>query len=475
MRMLIVSGVVAVMTSLTSTAATPAPAVDSAAIDAVVDEYRRAIGLPGTAVVITHGNTEVHAAGYGRTPTGEHVTEHTPMAVASVSKSFTALAVMQLVETGRVNLDQSVQVYLPEFAMADPRATEITVRQLLDQTSGMSDTTFPAFSRPQPSSLVEAVAGMRGARLAADPGTQWEYHNPNFQVAARMVEVTSGQPFDEYLQEHVFGPLGMTDSRTVDTARDLPPSAHGHLRILGVAVPLPEPPAFGNGSGGVLSSAHDMAAWLIAQNNQGRGPDGTSIASAATVAAMHTPSTVSDSYALGWSIGTTASGAPLIAHSGDLFTSTAYQALLPASGYGLAVMANTGLAYADAAAIAERLIALLENTPTPPTGPPLAMVDSVLLLLVLAAVLLGGFGVHRSGRWAAAGTGRLRAAPRLLPLVVPLVLFATIHRAVGLLYRGRDVTWIQVTYLYPTFMLLLATATLACIAVLVARLIALAR
>jgi CubicO group peptidase (beta-lactamase class C family) len=290
-----------------------------------------------------------------------------------------------------------------------------------------------------------------------------------------MVEVVSGQSFDEYLQEHVFGPLGMTDSRTIDTARDLPPSAQGNLRILGVAVPLPEPPAFGNGSGGVLSSAHDMAAWLIAQNNQGRGPDGTSIASAATVTAMHTPSEVSDSYALGWSIGTTASGAPLIAHSGDLFTSTAYQALLPGSGYGLAVMANTGLAYADAVAIADRLIALLENTPTPSTGTPLAVVDSVLLTLVLAAVLLGGFGVQRSLRWAAARRGWLRAAARLLPLVVPLVLFATIHRVVGLLYRGRDVTWIQVFYLYPTFMLLLATATLACIAVLVARLIALAR
>lgn len=477
-RMFIVSGAVAFMASFTSTPATPplavqATAVQATAIDAVVQEYRHATGLPGAALVLTHDDEVVHAAGYGHAPTGERITEHTPMAVASVSKSFTALAVMQLVDAGRVNLDQPVHLYLPEFAIADPRATEITVRQLLDQTSGMSDTTFPAFSRPQPESLADAVAGMRGAHLAAAPGTRWEYHNPNFQVAARMVEVVSGQPFDRYLQEHVFGPLGMIDSRTVDTERDLPPSGHGYLRILGMPVAVPEPHAFGNGSGGVLSSAHDMGAWLIAQNNQGRGPDGTPIASAASIAAMHTPSAVSDSYALGWEIGTTASGAPLIAHSGDLFTSTAYQALLPASGYGIAVLANTGLAYGDAAAIAERIIALLENTPSPPAGAPLVMVDAVLLMLSLVALLLGGVGVVRSRRWAALRTGWLRTVARLLPLVAPLVLMATIHRVVGLLYRGRDVAWIQVYYVYPTFMLLLATTALACTAVLAARLIAL--
>jgi CubicO group peptidase (beta-lactamase class C family) len=472
--MFIVSGAVAVMASFTATPATPPPAVPAAAIDAVVQEYLHATGLPGAALVVTHDDEVVRAAGYGHTPTGERITEHTPMAVASVSKSFTALAVMQLVEAGRVNLDQQVHQYLPEFEMADPRANAITVRQLLDQTSGMSDTTFPAFSRPQPDSLADAVAGMRDAHLAATPGTRWEYHNPNFQVAARMVEVVSGQPFDGYLQEHVFGPLGMNDSRTVDTARELPPSGQGYLRILGMPVAVPEPPAFGNGSGGVLSSAHDMGRWLIAQNNQGQGPDGTPIASAASIAAMHTPSAVSDSYALGWSIDTTASGAPLIAHSGDLFTSTAYQALLPASGYGLAVMANTGLAYGDATAITERVIALLENTPPPPAGAPLVMVDAVLLMLSLVALLLGGVGVVRSRRWAAVRTGWPRTVVRLLPLAVPLVLFATIHRVVGLLYRGRDVAWIQVYYLYPTFMLLLATTASACTAVLTARLIALA-
>ena len=473
MRTLILAGAAALAVPLTPPTPTGPPTnVDASAIDTTVRKYLDDTGLPGAAVAVTRGTRVVHATGYGHTPDGDPVTEHTPMAVASVSKSFTALAVMQLVEAGRVDLDGAVQTYLPEFTMADPRAAEITVRQLLDQTSGMSDTTYRSFSRrPVPRSLREAVSTMRTARLAAAPGTRWEYHNPNFQVAARLVEVVSGRPFADYLREQVFAPLGMADSRTLDVAAEMPSSARGHLMILGAAVAVPEPPAFGNGSGGMLSSAYDMAAWLIAQSNHGRGPDGTAVVSPAGLAAMHTPSAVSGSYALGWDVGTTAAGAPMISHSGDLFTSTAYQALLPASGYGVAVMANTGLAFGDASAIAQRIIALLEGTPIPSVSTALVVVDAVLLVLALGTALLAGWGVLRSRRWATGRALRPWTFVRLLALLMPLALFGSIHRIVGVLYRGRDVAWIQVPYLYPTFMVLLATATLGCTVVLAARVI----
>ncbi|MFE2754449.1 serine hydrolase domain-containing protein [Actinosynnema sp. NPDC059335] len=451
------------------------PVVDAAAVDAVVRRYREETALPGVAVVVIRGPTVVHAAGYGHTPDGEAVSEHTVMAAASVSKSFTALAVVQLAESGRIRLDDPVRDHLPEFAPADPRAADITVRRLLDQTSGLSDTTFRSFSGPRVDTLTEAVAAMRDARLAAAPGTAWAYHNPNFQVAARLVEVVAGVPFADYLRQHVFAPLGMRDSRTVDTERDLPPSARGHLKVLGAAVPLPEPPAFGNGSGGVLTSAHDLAAWLIAQHNGGRGPDGTSIATPESITAMHTPSAVSDSYGLGWFIGTTPSGAPLVDHGGDLFTSTAYQALLPGSGYGIAVLANTGLQYGDAQAIGERLIALIEGRPPLPVDDPYVVTDVVLLVLTAAVVALTARGVVRSRRWAARRSRNLWTVARLLPWVLPLVLLVTIHRVVGYLYRGRDVAWLQVLYLYPTFMLLLGVTTLGCAAVLVTRAFALRR
>ncbi|MDA3648998.1 beta-lactamase family protein [Saccharopolyspora indica] len=443
----------------------PAPAD----IDATVEEYLRSTGLPGAAVTVTRGTEVLRTAGYGRTPDGEPITERTPMAVASVSKSFTALAVLQLAESGRVELDGPVRAHLPEFRLADPRADRITVRQLLDQTSGLSDSTVHPFTRPQPGSLAEAVASMRSATLVAEPGERWEYHNPNYQVAARLVEVVSGLPFDDYLQRHVFEPLGMADSRAIDTADELPPSARGHLMVLGGAIAVPEPPAFGGGSGGVLSSAHDMAAWLIAQNNPGR------IASEAAITETHTPSPASGSYALGWSVGTTASGERVISHSGDLFTSTAYQALLPDSGYGIAVMANTGLAHGDAAALADELIALVTGEPVRPPSGALPAIDAVLLGLAIGVALLAVRGAVRARRWADSRTGCPSTVLRLLPLLVPAVLCASIHRIVGALYRGRDVALIQVPYLYPTFTALLATAALGGVVVLVARLTGLAR
>ncbi|MGV9771011.1 serine hydrolase domain-containing protein [Streptosporangium sp. NPDC003464] len=434
--------------------------ITPAAVDAFVERYREATGLPGVAVAITKGAEVVHAAGYGETASGDPVTADVPMAVASVSKSFTSLAVMQLVERGQVGLDRPVRAYLPEFTMADPRAAEITVRQLLNQTSGMADSAFREKSLPQPGTLEGAVARLRTAELAAAPGTAFSYHNTNYQVAARLVEVVSGEPFAAYLDAHVFTPLGMRDSMTIDTDRDLPDSARGHLYILGQAVALPEPTGFGNGSGGVLSTAADMARWLIAQNN--------GVLSPRSVTEMRTPSEQNGHYALGWSLGETRRGTPVVEHGGDLFTSTAHQLLMPESGYGVAVMANTGMAFADAGALMDGLVAMIEgDAPEIPSAPPVLLTDVIFVLLTLVTIGLAARGVARSRRWAARRTGWQRW--RLLPCLVPLALCAAITPVFRGLARGADIMWIQVVYLYPTFMIWLVTAATAGTAVVVAR------
>ncbi|MEU4408742.1 serine hydrolase domain-containing protein [Streptosporangium sp. NPDC023963] len=447
--------------------------IGPASVDRFVNAYREATGLPGVAVAVTKGDEVVHVAGYGRTSSGDPVTADTPMATASLSKSFTSLAVMQLVEKGAVRLDEPVRVRLPEFVMADPRAARITVRQLLDQTSGMADEAFPERSLPQPRSLREAVARLRGARLAADPGTRWSYHNTNFQVAARLVEVASGMPFAGYLRTHVFGPLGMRNSTTIDTERDLPASARGHLHLLGATLALPEPPGFGNGSGGVISSARDMARWMITQSGEGVGPGGVRVVSAASVAEMRTPSRINDSYALGWAIGTTRNGSPVVAHGGDLLTATAQQTLLPRSGYGIVVMANTGTAYADSDAVADALVAMAEGQEpeAPPSIPPYLIVDLAIAAAAAVTLLLAGRGLARSRRWAArrAGHPAWRAAARLLPYALPGVLCLTITDVFGMLARGKDTTWTHVAYIYPSFMVWLVLTTGACVVLVVAR------
>ncbi|MFG3437518.1 serine hydrolase domain-containing protein [Nonomuraea sp. NPDC047897] len=450
----------------TSSGHAPPPRITPAAVDAFVERYREATGLPGAAVAVTLGTRVIHAAGYGRTASGHPLTADTPMAVASVSKSFTSLAVMQLVEKGAVDLDRPVRDYLREFAMADPRAAKITVRQLLHQTSGMADSAFREKSLPQPDTLEGAVARLRSARLAAEPGTTFNYHNTNYQVAARLVEVVSGEPFAAYLDAHVFEPLGMRHSTTIDTDRDLPGSARGHLYVLGRAVALPEPAGFGNGSGGVLSTANDMARWLIAQHRGVLPPRG--------VKELRTPSEQNDSYALGWSLGRTARGTPVIEHGGDLFTSTAHQSLLPDSGYGVAVMANTGMAFSDAGALMDGLVAMIEGAePQIPSASPTLVVDVVFALLTAATVGLAARGVARSRRWAARRTGWRRWG--LLPYLAPLALCVMIAPVFRVLARGRDIMGIQVAYLYPTFMIWLVAAAAAGVAVVVARLAGAAR
>ncbi|MEU4831839.1 serine hydrolase domain-containing protein [Streptosporangium sp. NPDC023615] len=451
----------------------PAPHVAPATIDAAVRSYREATGVPGVAVAVTRGRTVIHAAGYGRTGQGGAVTDRTVMAVASVSKSMTALALLQLVDAGRIRLDAPVGTYLPEFTPADGRAGRITVRQLLNHTSGLSDRTNPSFSAPPVRTLREAVAAMRTAHLAAEPGSRFEYHNPNYQVAARLVEVVGGRPFDDYLRRHVFGPLGMADSRTVDTADELPPSSRGHLVVAGTALALPEPPAFGAGSGAVLSTARDMAAWLIAHNNEGRGADGASVVSAAAVAEMHRPS--ADGYGLGWQAGTSPSGTPLIEHDGDMMTFTAYQAVMPGSGYGVAVMANTGALHRDAQAIGARLVDLIEGRAPSRPATPLVWIDLATLVLVLGAASLGARGVGRARRWAADHRPAWQSAARLLPYLLPPALLVELHRLVSLLYRGRDISWPQAAYLYPALTLLLAVTSGAGVAVMACRLTSLRR
>jgi CubicO group peptidase (beta-lactamase class C family) len=109
------------------------------AIDAYVEKQMRRLKIPGVSLAIVEGDEIVHLRGFGRSrPGGEPPSPHTPLPIASLTKSFTALAVMQLVEAGKIELDAPVQRYLPWFQVADPQASaQMTVRHLLNQTSGL--------------------------------------------------------------------------------------------------------------------------------------------------------------------------------------------------------------------------------------------------------------------------------------------------------------------------------------------------
>ncbi|MFG2075583.1 serine hydrolase domain-containing protein [Nonomuraea maritima] len=436
----------------------PAPAD----FDAYLRQAVEATGLPGLSVVVTHDGEIVHAAGYGHDSDGKPVTADTPMRVASVSKSFTAMAVMTLVERGKIDLDQPVAKQLPGFTMADPRATRITVRQLLNQTSGLSDRTVDIPATEDASSLADLTARLAGSRLAADPGTHWEYCNVNYDLAARLVEVASGRSFEEYLRDKVFGPLGMTSSSvTADNVAD------GYNSLFGAWLPRPELPAFldGNGAGGVVTTAADMGRWLIAQSG------GSTLVQRDSLETMHRTTELRP-YGMGWGV---EEDTGQLVHSGNLFTYTAVEAVSPKTGYGFAVMTNSAALYDDTYDIMRGLTALSEGRTPEPVGGDRQLFEAILAGIALIGAGLGTLGVTRARRWAArrAARPRWRAWARLVPALVPAAVLAAYPDLVSVLMNGRTVTWAQLTYFPAPLSIMLLVTALAGAAVAAARLIAL--
>lgn len=443
----------------------PGP-LDTRAVDAYLEGQIDA-GLPGAAVAITKGDRVQHVRGYGHDSTGAKITGETRFRIASLSKSFTALAVMQLVEAGRIRLDDPVVSHLPTFAPDDAKADQITVQHLLSQTSGMADRGFPEISLPQPSSLAEAVTRLDSAHLVADPGARWNYHNPNYQVAARLVEVVSGLSFEDYLRRHVFDPLGMAASTTTETDdQQVAGLADGYTFAYGQPVSAQGPGYFVAGSGGVVSTASDLAGWLVMQNSDGRAVDGTRLLSTEGLAIMHSPAEPGG-YALGWDTDGPSEDPTEISHGGTQYTFSAHQTLLPDSGYGVAVLFNSTSALGlEQTAIIEGLTDIVEGNA--PTGPKVssATVDWILSALTILALALGIRGVLRSQRWVTrrARTPAWRVALRLVPHVALIALAAVFPGVAGFLFGGRDVTWLSAVYGWVALVTLVTVAALASLA-----------
>ncbi|GAB3402614.1 serine hydrolase domain-containing protein [Flindersiella endophytica] len=449
-----------------------AAAGDHAVSDAIasyVDNYRKATGMPAVTVAVTQGRSILYVGGSGQDSDGAAVDGRTRMPVASVSKSFTALAVMQLVEAGRVQLDRPVRTYLPEFRMADPRANRITVRQLLDQSSGLSTVSFPTADLPVAGSLREAVRQLTAARLDAPPGAVWSYHNANYWVAARMVEVVAGEKFDEYLNRRIFAPLGMGATTAMTVSTDQSGGQRlGYNQLFGFPVSHREIPEFAAGAGGVVSTAADMANWLIAQNSGGVGPSGQRVLSAAGIGLTHQPSAPGGEYGLGWFAEPDPSGGTKIYHGGTAWTYCSQQALLSKEKYGIVVLSNSRPAFADdTLGLVEGLTATLRNGSPEPGRPYRLWTELVMTALAGLVIAANVIVVLRARRWASR-VRHLWAVPvRLAPYVVTAVLAALFPTLMSRL--GWDINWHQLFVVGPSTAVLLNILAIGAAAVLVTR------
>lgn len=434
----------AACSSVSAQPAPPAYSFDRAAASQLVRDYLARNGVPGAVVVVTHGSRLVFEEGFGVDGQKQAMTPVTRVPLCSVSKSFVSLGILQLVESGALALDAPVVQMLPEFALADTRVNEITVRHLLSHRSGMSDRTFREKSlTPTPASLTEAVAALRSAPLASAPGTRRSYHNPNYWVLARLIETASHQPFDTFMREHIFTPLGMTSSSVWNRTNDAPDVAAGHIRILNRPIAVQEPAWFLGGSCGVVTTARDLGPWLVMHITGVSMTTGQRLVSAAALDTMHD--------GLGWN-STGTPGHRKFSHNGMMFTYSSNQVLLPdlGEGVGIAVVANAGVGLSPLPAdeIAALLVVLVEGgQPVQPVRVGL-IADMTLFGLAITCV---GISLLRMRRNVSTMT-RSRSAWRsrrtfvLASLSLCLLLF---YPAVLRTLLGRDLNWPQSLYATP--------------------------
>ena len=256
---------------LEAQAPTPISAALREKIDAIVRQALTESGVPSVSIATVQSGaiSYLQAYGDGRIEPRTPALHSMRYSIGSISKQFTAAAVLLLAEQGKLSLDNSVSRFVPNLT----RGNEVTIRELLSHTSGYQDYWPQDYVPPF---MLQAITADKildqWARkpLDFDPGTDWQYSNTNFVIAGLIVEKASGEPLLQFLSEHIFTPQGMKSVMNIDQNRLTETDATGYLRYaLG---PPRLAPKEGQGwlfaAGELAMPAEDLAKWDISMINQ---------------------------------------------------------------------------------------------------------------------------------------------------------------------------------------------------------------
>jgi len=347
-----VSIAVAVVTTSEDVSAADFPAADD-----LMARLMSTHNVAGAALSLIKDGRIVLEKGYGFRDLETHapVTETTLFNIGSISKSYTALGVAQLVDQQQVGLDAPVLGYIPDFRLSDPQAVQaVTLRQLLSHTSGLpADEHWPPQVPPTRAGIVGEFANMP---ITAQPGARFQYCSRCIVLAAYILERVTGQSWEAYTRAHVFEPVGMITAsfgpHGLEQASDRA-QPYRHDAVLGdVPVPWPrlqylEPLAPG---GGINASINEMARYALLQLGDGM-LSGRRVVSAQMITELHRPEIAVGPdwpaaariqnlhYALGWFTGDV-HGVHLVYHNGANPGFRAAIVLAPSAKAGVVVLTN---------------------------------------------------------------------------------------------------------------------------------------
>jgi CubicO group peptidase (beta-lactamase class C family) len=333
------------------------PADVTARIDEAVGEVLKSSGAPSASIAVVKGGAIAYAKAYGQARLEPPAPATTAMrySIGSISKQFTAAAVLLLAEDGKLSLDDTVSRWLPDLT----RASEVTVRQLLSMTSGYQDYWPQDYVMPgmlkdvTPQGILD---GWAKKPLDFDPGTRWQYSNTNYVIAGVIIEKVAGTPLLDFLAERVFKPLGMFSVADTDVAA-LGPADPGRYRryALGPARPAPkEGKGWMYAAGQLAMTASDLATWDASLMTR---PVLKPESMAQLVGEVRLASGVGTNYGLGVSL-SLANARRRVSHGGEVSGFTAQNDVYPDDR--LAVVALTNIdANAASSQITDRVARIL--------------------------------------------------------------------------------------------------------------------
>ena len=292
-----------------------------------IDELFRPIAeikSPGAAVAVVRNGQVIFTKAYGMADVANGVDNSpgTIFRLASITKTFTAVAVLQLMEGGKLKLNEPLSKYMADF----PNSEKILISHLLSHTAGVAD--FIPYEE------------LQKRPLEFEPGSRISYSNNGYSLLGRVIEKVSGQPWDEYLRDHIFLPLGMKHTG-YDRTQELAGRATGYLAGAdGQYKPIPPQDAFGAyAGGGLYSTVEDMVRWDL-------GLSSGKLLRQETLERASTPGLLTDGrrtvYGLGW-MTTNYRGLREVGHGGDITGFNTYFARYPDSQLSVIVLSNVGM------------------------------------------------------------------------------------------------------------------------------------